>query len=667
MEDFLNSITWWGWISSLAFISLQLFFFYKTMSKLYNVNSIFPKDVLYQKKENIVNKDCTEIICMNGQRQIIEISSLKLLINELNDYIKKNLGTTDFSIMQHKTDRYVDAMFEDAVSRISFPTYLGLMGTFLGVLIGLSSFNITDGSTVVTDEKISNLINGVLVSMFTSLMGLLLSTWSNGYAAYVKKNLDDRRNRFYEFLQNELMPELGTSMVSALAKLRTTINRFEPSFNKVIDRFQETFEQCTNSFGSAFRENVQVVSNAVETMGENMSTINETVKNQKELITVLKSNALNKTLDKFISTTNQFDNLTVAMTSLYQIKEDIVKTVQTLIVRQKEYNESLSVPQTIAENLNLILDRINNFEQNINGLGESIAQTQMIGNREMNLIERQLNIINVKNKLAENYADIANEELENLFKNQVEAIEQLNKKYKLAIGQHADELECMIDDMSKELKRKWGAFSGTLESSFDIKTIQIDFGYLQKLQVIDEKLASIEEVTKDKSVLERGLNDLKELLSSASVVANGVTDVDSGILDSAKERMELSPLMDKSFEAMEKKVSSIYGRMGTLASIEVEMKNMRDAIESIHVPVVSDKAETNEYQTQLSIERGRVQSLRKQMDTLKNALDNDSTDTVRSVELEHLKAQLGEKDKQIVELQHIVDETKKKRHWYKPW
>ena len=206
-------------------------------------------------------------------------------------------------------ERRINSLVSDAVARISFPTFCGLLGTFLGVLIGLSAFksglnegiqahrtiihDLTVQDTPIHDFKIKELIEGVIISMITSVIGLCCSIGLNWLASYVQKTLNKRKNELYHFLQTESMPELGTDMVSSIAKLRQTINRFEPAFNNVIDRFQNTFDNCTAQFGEAFRDNVQVVAQAVTSMGENINKVNDNIRFQQKILDTLKSKELN--------------------------------------------------------------------------------------------------------------------------------------------------------------------------------------------------------------------------------------------------------------------------------------------------------------------------------------------------------------------------------------
>ena len=202
-------------------------------------------------------------------------TDLGKLVTEINDYIRKSKGTTDFSVIQNKTERLVEMRYDDSTARISFPIYLGLMGTFCGVFLGIFFFLVNVWNNSVSDDAIKSLLIGVLVSMSTSFFGLLLSTKNNYYSSDGKRKVDFDKNLFYDFIQTELMPSLDVSMVSALNKLHDTVTQFEPSFNRVIASFQTTFDSCTRSFGDQFANNVKVVSQAVSVMGKNMDKINE--------------------------------------------------------------------------------------------------------------------------------------------------------------------------------------------------------------------------------------------------------------------------------------------------------------------------------------------------------------------------------------------------------
>ena len=397
------------------------------------------------------------------------------------------------------------------------------MGTFLGVFMGLLFFNIdlSHSTEGITDGAISNLIKGVLVSMSTSFFGLLLSTWSNHYASTVKHNVDKNKSEFFEYIQNELMPTLGVSMVAALNKLHHTINLFEPSFNNVINRFQSTFDNCTQRFGNAFEQNVNIVSEAVRVMGENMDKINENVDLQAQLLKTLRSREVVESLDAFVRAAQNFDLVTTALNRFEVTRNTIAGVTQELINTQRHYNESLEIPLSVANKLNGILVRVSDFEKSINALGKSIESTQLLGNSEIDLIKEQLTAIKKKQTIAMRYIDISDEHLENFFKLQDESIRKLNNKFEESLVGYAERFEGVLEKLAEEMQKRRAEIVSAIEEKFSLDQIQQEFSQLGKLKKIEELLTSInkntpaEEVERTLDSTRREVSDIKSILNKA--------------------------------------------------------------------------------------------------------------------------------------------------------
>lgn len=422
-------------------------------------------------------------------------SHLYALITELNKYTRKNHGTTDFSVIQNKTDRKINVLYDEATSKIAFPTYVGLMGTFIGVFLGLLFFTIGLGSSPngegITDETIGNLISGVLVSMSTSFIGLLLTTITHHLASETQKVVGEEKNNFYEFIQNELMPTLGVSMVAALNKLHHTINLFEPSFNRVIDRFQTTFDSCTQRFGNAFEQNVTIVSEAVKVMGENMDKINENVDLQAQLLKTLRSRGVVESLDAFVRASQNFDLVTSAL-NRFEVTRNAIKDVTVeLINTQRRYNESLETPLAVANKLNQILSRVTDFEKSINALGRNMEKIDLIGNTEVEALKEAVKAIKNKQKIAVEAMQVSDGHLENIFKMQGDAIRKLGKAYEENLATYVQKFEDVLEGLGKELQERRREIVAAIEEKFSLEQIQQEFSQLSKLKKIEELLTSI--------------------------------------------------------------------------------------------------------------------------------------------------------------------------------
>jgi len=508
-------------ISIATFIiafGVQLYYFFGNRKKLDTVRNFFVKkreyEVYGEAEDSQLNPDVAE-----------EGSSLHTLIKELNEYTKKNHGTTDFSVIQNKTDRKINVLYDNATSRIAFPTYVGLMGTFIGVFLGLLFFTIGLGSSPngegITDETIGNLISGVLVSMSTSFIGLLLTTITHHLAAETQKEVREDKNEFYEFIQNELMPTLGVSMVAALNKLRHNINLFEPSFNNVIDRFQATFDSCTQRFGSAFEQNVTIVSEAVRVMGENMDKINENVDLQAQLLKTLRSRGVVESLDAFVRASQNFDLVTTAL-NRFEVTRNAIKDVTVELVNtQRRYNESLEIPLNVANKLNQILSRITDFEKSINALGRSIEKTDLLGNTEIEALKQAITAIKKKQKVAVEAMEVSDGHLENIFKMQSEAIVKLGRTYEESFAAYAEKFQNILDGLEKEMLGRRREIVAAIEEKFSLDQIQQEFSQLSKLKKIEELLTSIntkssrEEVDKTIETTRREVESIRKLLDKA--------------------------------------------------------------------------------------------------------------------------------------------------------
>ena len=508
-----SSISWGIFIIATA---IQAYYLVNNIKKLSGVRNFFNKKRNYEVLGNDENSQLNPDVA-------IKDSHLYDLINELNEYTRRNHGTADFSVIQNKTDRKIKVLYDEASSRIAFPTYIGLMGTFLGVFIGLSffSYGLNSSTEGITDATIGNLISGVLVSMSTSFIGLLLTTITNGFAAETQRVVGADKNDFYEFVQNELMPTLGVSMVVALNKLHHTINLFEPSFNRVIDRFQSTFDNCTQRFGNAFEQNVVVVSEAVRVMGENMDKINDNVDLQEKLLTTLKSRGVVDSLSAFVRAAQNFDIVTTALNRFEVSRNEIKDATVELINSQHSYNESLKIPLSVANKLNKILNRVTEFETSINALGRSIERTDLIANNEVEALKDAIKAIKKKQRIAVEAMEVSDGHLENIFKMQSDSIIKLGKVYEESIASYAERFENVLEGLGKELQDRRKEIVDAIEEKFSLEQIQQEFSQLSKLKKIEELLSSIntkssrEEVDKTIESTRREVENIRKLLDKA--------------------------------------------------------------------------------------------------------------------------------------------------------
>lgn len=536
MEQFFVFLDNYPWVSIGVFALFQLLAFLHTVINLTKYRKFFPTKQEWKAVEN-------------GKSYLIEMPDASLDMNELvvdiNEYLEKNEGTIDFGIIKDKAERRLDSLYEDAMSRASFPTYLGLMGTFFGVYIGLKCFNFNIQSTAqaaesgITDAVIAQLIGGIIVSMVTSLVGLVLMMISNWYASNCEKEVEQKKNKFYNFLQVELLPVLGTSMVSALDKLHQTIGQFGPSFRGIIDDFKAAFAECTATLRDTFGEKVQVLTDAVDAMGRNMTLINKNVQSQDDLLRTLRQRQTLDTLQRFTEAADKFGTVTSSIERLNDIKDDIATASENLVKAQSEYVEQMAVPERVFEKINGILDRITTFESSINALGKDIAETQLLGNSQMNIIQEQINAIKHKTSLAVSYQETTDEQLENLYKEQAKAINDINAQYRKAIQTHSDDFEAamtefksayekIVNECKLAVEAKREEYVEEIRKSLDLEKNDQHLAQLDKIPQIQAAVTSIRDSVENQSAVLAKLDELKKEIGKGRqyTVSQHVTDED---------------------------------------------------------------------------------------------------------------------------------------------
>ena len=179
--------------------------------------------------------------------QKIHTSNFERIRNALNMYLLRNKGgVADFHLVKDVVDRHTDTLEQEIQMTQSAPLYLGLMGTMLGVIVGLGLFvfNINFATPSVSSDAlgasdslstmtggINELLIGISIGMFASLYGLWLTVQKTATAFKAAKTImEARKNDFYTFIQTELLPVLSQNVTASLHSLQLNLTHFNKDF-----------------------------------------------------------------------------------------------------------------------------------------------------------------------------------------------------------------------------------------------------------------------------------------------------------------------------------------------------------------------------------------------------------------------------------------------------
>lgn len=163
------------------------------------------------------------------------------VVHKTNVYLCKNSGASaDFSLLKDICDRQVDICEGEIHNSLNAPLYMGLAGTFLGIITGLWGVDLSAvvGGSAQSLAPFQHLLGGVVVAMLASLAGLVFTILNSQFHyKEAAKKVDSDKDEYFDFLQRELMPTLSTTMASSLNALRSVLGHFVDNFGKNLDSY----------------------------------------------------------------------------------------------------------------------------------------------------------------------------------------------------------------------------------------------------------------------------------------------------------------------------------------------------------------------------------------------------------------------------------------------
>lgn len=250
----------------IVIIGAQLYIYKNTKNKISTYKSIFPAS---SSSYSVINMDIetTEDDSNSEYKGVVTVSQVQIdtqnptlieIRNALNTYLQKNKGAaSDFYLMKDVVERYCDADEEEISIQQPIPLYLGLMGTMVGIIVGIGFIAISGGlSNDALMENITSLMTCVAIAMAASLIGILCTTLISWEAKNATTQVEANKNRFYSWLQTELLPVLSGNAVNALYLLQQNLMTFNQTFRTNIEGLDEALSKVADSS----REQVELIS-----------------------------------------------------------------------------------------------------------------------------------------------------------------------------------------------------------------------------------------------------------------------------------------------------------------------------------------------------------------------------------------------------------------------
>lgn len=234
-------------------------------------------------------------------------------------------------------------------------TGLGILGTFVGLSLGLQSFN--TGTTAEITGSIEPLMNGIKVAFHTSIYGMVFSLIFN----YVyKRRLDDAENALNYFVRNfkkyvlpdtdklgvNRMMELQSQQTKAITELTNALTHelpeglktyLEPQFDHLDSTIDSFSRMATrNQMDQLERVVENFITEMNKTLGNSFSDLSKVVSqtmcvqeaNEHQLKEMYEKNAV--AADGMVKAVNEMENVTKQLKDVSESVSKYVKEVRTL-------------------------------------------------------------------------------------------------------------------------------------------------------------------------------------------------------------------------------------------------------------------------------------------------------------------------------------------------
>lgn len=278
----------------------------------------------------------------------IESVSFEEVVNETNAYLCKNVGSSaDFILIQDICERKIESLESQISNSLNVPLYLGLAGTFVGIIIGLVGIATNVNSLFGQAANLSSLttlLAGVVIAMFASLFGLGLMV-RNSAVNYKQAlvNCNRHKNGYYDFIRRELMPVLSNSMASSLNSLKSVLGEFIGKFGHNLTAYANSAELLNDNIEKQHLLLVEINKmNQTQVAAEIAKTF-ATLKDASDSLNVFKSyqQSLNETVKEVNSAVKRIDDIVDTFDDFSKSLKLVVENQGAAADLQKQFSAAI--------------------------------------------------------------------------------------------------------------------------------------------------------------------------------------------------------------------------------------------------------------------------------------------------------------------------------------
>ena len=365
-------------------VLFQVIVFLKNNNAIHQLGEIYPNPSRLKVEENVVEEPDeqgqhtpTSMQYIGGRGPFHP--TFNEILAHTNGYLRRNPRAADFEVLKEMAEDKVQSKESAIESNITLPLYIGLLCTFIGVIIGLVRISMTG----VTDAAIQAFIGGVLIGMIGSATGLALTVRSNFLFKEAKKLRDAEQYNYFAFLRSHILPVRQGEMANPLSTLRDNLTAFNDGFARYQQHVNESLRETLRLFQDLSRvfEHLRTIELGLSGVGQFLQTNDKLIDKQVAYL-----NSYAQQAEAFVQKLNgHFVTVDQHVGSLVdQNIKHLDNSAQAAYMKMDRYlasltnGESKAFVEGLNNDLNDIQSKITRLEERNMSLNEQLLQ-QMQG------------------------------------------------------------------------------------------------------------------------------------------------------------------------------------------------------------------------------------------------------------------------------------------------
>ncbi len=271
----------------------------------------------------------------------------------------------------------------------SLATTAGMLGTFIGIAVGLYSF---DPNNI--DASVPKLLGGLRTAFYSSIAGLIISLIASIFPSLFIKISDEDGKQFVSTEEKVLH-----SILEEQKKLNESFNNFASKITQQnIDALTEAINRVLKDFNTTINEKL---GKAFEDFKVSVENLNSWQKEYKDNIEATHMH-LNSLLTQLKTVLNELEAMSKTYLELQKVVQQFENMVGDLNAHLKKFYD---LSNDIGDLSNELKGAGSDIKQEIRELiGSAVKELEQANNRI--LTEFGSNLVSISNKLAEDFRKV---------------------------------------------------------------------------------------------------------------------------------------------------------------------------------------------------------------------------------------------------------------------